>query len=104
MSNYNNRNRQIGQTDDEGLALEYFYGPVELWRRQDGGRFSVYMYLVADTDFDISAKKTFNVKRYSTERAREEIEELFRAACEVVSHLPEGHPLNSLLCPYQPPS
>lgn len=101
MSDYDYRNRRRGQRDDEGLILEDFCGSVELWRTEDERRFSVYMYLVADQDFKIAAEKSFNVKRLGP-TARAEIQELFEAACGIVSYLPETHVLRHFLCPPRP--
>jgi len=89
---YDRQNRQRDQEDKDGYILEDFCGPIELWKTP-ANNYCLYMYVGSHE------RLYFNVHRKP-----EEIGELFRCACEVVSHLPMEHHLNRYLSPYQPPS
>ena len=91
MSEYDPRNRQIDQEGPDGLILRNFRGPVEIYEKPNSKYYVVYMYVYPDE------RLYFNVHRKP-----EEAEELFRCACEVMSHLPENHSLNGYLYPHQP--
>ena len=91
MASYNPQNRQVGQVDEENWQLIDFLGPVERWSKMGRENDVIYLFVKPDD-------KSFFFRNFPIDEA----EEFFRSLCEMVSHLPAGHPMNSFFKPYKP--
>lgn len=91
MPSYDPRNRQIGQEDEESWQLMDFLGPVERWGKFSKEKDVVYFFVQPN-------EEGLFFKSLDPDKA----DEFWNACCEIVSHLPAGHPMNNYFQPYKP--